>query len=76
MITAGLFACSQILIDRFVHPKEKNCVALPATFMSAVSFTFILYSPIGLGIPYNVAVVLGFLMALAALGVSLYKTHG
>ncbi|MFN3332697.1 MAG: hypothetical protein ACK47M_09325 [Caldilinea sp.] len=44
--------------------------------MSAVSFTFILYSPIGLGIPYNVTVVLGLLMALTALGVSLYKTHG
>lgn len=71
----GLWAGAIWLVQ---HERAKFhwIASLPATFMSAVSFTFILYSPIGLGIPYNVAVVLGLLMALAALGVFLYKAHG
>ncbi|MFN3982798.1 MAG: carbon starvation protein A [Caldilinea sp.] len=71
----GLWAGAIWLVQ---HERAKFhwIASLPATFMSAVSFTFILYSPIGLGIPYNVAVVLGLLLALAALGAFLYKAHG
>lgn len=71
----GLWAGAIWLVQ---HERAKYhwIASLPATFMSAVSFTFILYSPIGLGIPYNVAVVIGLLLALVALGAFLYKAHG
>jgi carbon starvation protein CstA len=46
---------------------------LPATFMTAVSVTFLLYAPIGLGLPYSLAVGLGLLISFAVLVVFLTK---
>jgi carbon starvation protein CstA len=38
--------------------------AVPATFMSAVSTTYILYAPEGFQLPYNISVITGIILAL------------
>jgi len=49
--------------------------SLPATFMTAVSTTFIAFAPIGLNLPYNIAVVIGIAVALLALVAFVTKTN-
>lgn len=50
-------------------------VSLPATFMTAVTVTFLLFAEIGFGLPYNVAVVAGILVALLALAGFILKAN-
>jgi carbon starvation protein CstA len=47
--------------------------SIPATFMSAVTFTFLLYAQIGFGLPYRVAVIGGLLLAAGALSLFLVR---
>lgn len=49
--------------------------SLPAAFMTAVSITFIAFSPIGFNLPYNVAVILGIVAALGSLAAFIIKSH-
>ncbi|MCB0209987.1 MAG: carbon starvation protein A [Anaerolineae bacterium] len=49
--------------------------SLPATFMTAVSVTFIAFSPIGFNLPYNLSVILGIVFALLSLVAFIVKTH-
>jgi len=42
--------------------------ALPATFMTAVTVTYILVEKVGLGLPYRTGTILGLAVAAAALG--------
>lgn len=43
------------------HEKPHWIASVPAVFLTAVSFTFILYAKIGLALPYHVAVATGLL---------------
>ena len=49
--------------------------SVPAVFMTAVISTFILNASIGFNVPYRASVVAGATLALAAMGVFLYRTH-
>lgn len=57
------------------RPKFHWIASLPATFMSGVSFTFLLFAPIGFNLPYNFSVIAGAVLALLALAVFLYKAY-
>ncbi|MCP3942314.1 MAG: carbon starvation protein A [Desulfobacteraceae bacterium] len=48
--------------------------SIPALFMSAVCFTFILYADIGFNVPYNISVILGLLISVSLYIIFLKKT--
>ena len=66
-----------VYLCRFVNKKASFMAALPATFMSAVSMTYILYAEEGLNFGSkgmtNIAYVIGIVFAVACLALFLFR---
>jgi carbon starvation protein CstA len=66
-----LWAASAYLVKM---AKSHWMTSLPATFMTAVSITYILQAPEGFSLPTTIAYPAGAVAAIAAIGLFLYKT--
>ena len=66
-----LWAASAYLVKM---AKSHWMTSIPATFMTAVSITYILQAPEGFSLPTTIAYPAGAVAAIAAIGLFLYKT--
>jgi hypothetical protein len=48
-------------------------ISLPATFMTAVCTTYLCYAGIGFGLPYDISVILGIVVAVGSLALFLFR---